>query len=67
MTYNIHRAIGLDRRFRLDRVAQIVSHHDPDIVLLQEVDIGAPRCGASAGEDAVRDSWIDVKDREVAG
>ena len=43
MTYNIHRAIGLDRRFRLDRVAEIIRHHSPDVALLQEVDAGAPR------------------------
>ena len=45
LTYNIHRAIGVDRRFRLDRVASIVAHHDPDVALLQEVDDGAPRSG----------------------
>lgn len=43
MTYNIHRAIGLDRRFRIDRIAEIIAHHDPDIALLQELDDGAPR------------------------
>ncbi|MCB9384063.1 MAG: endonuclease/exonuclease/phosphatase family protein [Bryobacterales bacterium] len=43
MTYNMHRAIGVDRRFRLDRVARIIDHHNPDVVLLQEVDDGAPR------------------------
>ena len=43
MTYNIHRAIGVDRRFRPERIAQIVAHHAPDIALLQEVDDGAPR------------------------
>lgn len=42
-TYNIHRAIGVDRRFRPDRVADILKSHDPDIVMLQEVDEGAPR------------------------
>jgi endonuclease/exonuclease/phosphatase family metal-dependent hydrolase len=42
-TYNIHRAIGVDRRFRPDRIVQILRDHDPDIVLLQEVDEGAPR------------------------
>ena len=42
-TYNIHRAIGTDRRFRPDRIVEILSEHDPDIVLLQEVDEGAPR------------------------
>lgn len=43
LTYNIHRAIGLDRRFQPDRIINILSHHNPDIVLLQEVDEGAPR------------------------
>jgi endonuclease/exonuclease/phosphatase family metal-dependent hydrolase len=43
LTYNIHRAIGVDRRFRPDRIVKVVTHHDPDIVLLQEVDEGAPR------------------------
>jgi endonuclease/exonuclease/phosphatase family metal-dependent hydrolase len=43
LTYNIHRAIGVDRRFRPERVASILHHHDADIVLLQEVDEGAPR------------------------
>jgi endonuclease/exonuclease/phosphatase family metal-dependent hydrolase len=43
ITYNIHRAIGLDRRFRLDRIVQILADHNVDIVLLQEVDEGVPR------------------------
>jgi len=43
LTYNIHRAIGVDRRFRIERVAEILRHHDADIALLQEVDEGAPR------------------------
>lgn len=43
MSYNIHRAIGVDRRFRPERIVEIVAHHDPDIALLQEVDDGAPR------------------------
>jgi len=42
-TYNIHRAIGMDRRFRPERVIRILDDHRPDIVLLQEVDEGAPR------------------------
>lgn len=43
LTYNIHRAIGVDRRFRPQRVASILAAHDADIVLLQEVDEGVPR------------------------
>ncbi len=43
LSYNIHRAIGVDRRFRPERIAQIIGHYDADVVLLQEVDEGAPR------------------------
>lgn len=43
LTYNIHRAIGVDRRFRPDRIVEILAHHAADVVLLQEVDEGAPR------------------------
>jgi len=43
LTYNIHRAIGMDRRFRPERIVEILAHHAADLVLLQEVDEGAPR------------------------
>jgi endonuclease/exonuclease/phosphatase family metal-dependent hydrolase len=43
LTYNIHRAIGVDRSFRPERIMEILAHHDPDLVLLQEVDDGVPR------------------------
>lgn len=43
LTYNIHRAIGLDRRFRPERIVEVLRHHQPDIALLQEVDEGVPR------------------------
>lgn len=43
VSYNIHRCIGVDRRFRPDRVVEILRHHDGDVVLLQEVDEGVPR------------------------
>jgi endonuclease/exonuclease/phosphatase family metal-dependent hydrolase len=52
MTYNTHRAIGIDRRFRPERLVRIISSHDPDIVLLQEVDDGVPR---SRGVDLARE------------
>ncbi len=45
ITYNIHRAIGLDRRFQPGRIIKILQDHNADIVLLQEVDDGAPRSG----------------------
>jgi endonuclease/exonuclease/phosphatase family metal-dependent hydrolase len=43
MTYNIHRAVGVDRRFRPDRILRVTDHHRPDLLLLQEVDEGVPR------------------------
>lgn len=43
VSYNIHRAIGVDRRFRPERILEILRHHDAEVVLLQEVDEGAPR------------------------
>lgn len=43
MSYNIHRAIGVDRRFLPERIARIIDHHQPDLLLLQEVDVGVPR------------------------
>lgn len=43
LSYNIHRAIGLDRRFRPERIVEVLQHHEPEIALLQEVDEGVPR------------------------
>jgi endonuclease/exonuclease/phosphatase family metal-dependent hydrolase len=43
LSYNIHRAIGVDRRFRPDRIESIIGYYGPDVALLQEVDEGAPR------------------------
>lgn len=43
LTYNIHKAIGVDRRFDPERIVEILRHHDADIVLMQEVDREHPR------------------------
>ncbi|MCA9561975.1 MAG: endonuclease/exonuclease/phosphatase family protein, partial [Myxococcales bacterium] len=44
LTWNIHKGIGgVDRRYRPDRVTDILAHYHPDFVLLQEVDEGAKR------------------------
>ena len=44
LTYNIHKCIGgLDGRYKPERIAAVIRHHDPDIVFLQEVDHGARR------------------------
>lgn len=36
-TYNIHKARGLDRRVRVERIAQVLETIQPDVVALQEV------------------------------
>jgi endonuclease/exonuclease/phosphatase family metal-dependent hydrolase len=44
LSYNIHKAIGgRDRRYRLERVLQVLDHEKPDIVCLQEVDRNVKR------------------------
>ena len=43
LSYNIHRAIGVDRRFQPERIVGIIGFYNPDIALLQEVDEGVPR------------------------
>ena len=43
LSCNIHRAIGVDRRFRPERIVSIMSYYNPDVAMLQEVDDGAPR------------------------
>jgi endonuclease/exonuclease/phosphatase family metal-dependent hydrolase len=38
LTYNIHKGIGgRDRRCRIERIVEVISQHEPDIVCLQEV------------------------------
>ena len=38
LTYNIHKCVGgVDRRYDLGRIVEIINHHQPDIALLQEV------------------------------
>lgn len=46
LTYNVHKAVGVDRRFAPERIAEVIRHHNPDVVLLQEVDRRPPRIGA---------------------
>jgi endonuclease/exonuclease/phosphatase family metal-dependent hydrolase len=44
MTWNIHKGIGgVDRRYRPERIVDVITHYRPDVVFLQEVDEGARR------------------------
>jgi endonuclease/exonuclease/phosphatase family metal-dependent hydrolase len=52
LTYNIHHAEGTDRRLDVARVAAVIGRLQPDLVALQEVDIGTVRAG---GGDQLRE------------
>jgi endonuclease/exonuclease/phosphatase family metal-dependent hydrolase len=59
LTWNIHKCIGgVDRRYAPGRIAAVLRHYDPDVLLMQEVDDGVPR---SAGDRQV-DLLGDVLD-----
>jgi endonuclease/exonuclease/phosphatase family metal-dependent hydrolase len=37
-SYNVHKCVGIDRRFDPDRVRQVIAEIDPDVIALQEAD-----------------------------
>lgn len=43
VTYNVHRCVGNDRRLDVARVAAVLAELQPDIVALQELDVGRRR------------------------
>jgi endonuclease/exonuclease/phosphatase family metal-dependent hydrolase len=45
MTYNTHACVGADGHCRPERVAEVIRRVAPDIVALQEVDVGRERSG----------------------
>ncbi len=45
MTYNIHHAEGMDKRYAPERIAQVILEEAPDVVALQEVDSASRRVG----------------------
>ena len=38
LTYNIHKGVGSDRRYRLERIIHVIREQEPDLICLQEVD-----------------------------
>lgn len=66
-TYNIHRARGLDRRIRPERIAAVLATIDPDVVALQEV-IGPGLSGPGHAEllgAALGMGWVMAPTREI--
>ena len=47
LTYNVHRCVGVDRRLDVGRVAAVIAAQEPDIVALQELDVGRARTGGA--------------------
>jgi endonuclease/exonuclease/phosphatase family metal-dependent hydrolase len=45
MTYNVHRCLGVDSRISPERIARVIAQQQPDIVALQEIDVGRARSG----------------------
>jgi len=56
LSYNIHKCIGgLDRRYQPQRVAEVISKLEPDVLLLQEVDAHAARSNGDRQVDVLGD------------
>ncbi|MBW2012076.1 MAG: endonuclease/exonuclease/phosphatase family protein [Deltaproteobacteria bacterium] len=45
MTYNTHSCIGMDGKLSPKRIARVIARHAPDIIALQELDVGRSRTG----------------------
>ena len=62
LSYNIHKAIGVDFKFRPERIIEILAHHNADLVLLQEVDRHAARSNRLdlASEASVRTATAEI-------
>ncbi len=45
MTYNVHSCVGMDGRVSMARIARVIMQSDPDVVALQELDVGRTRTG----------------------
>lgn len=45
MSYNVHSCIGMDGKMAPERIARVIAQCAPDIVALQELDVGRMRTG----------------------
>lgn len=55
LTYNVHRCLGVDRRLDVDRIAAVIAEFEPDVVCLQELDVGRARTGGVDQAEAIAD------------
>ena len=62
ITYNVHRCRGVDRAWSPERIATVIASCHPDIVALQELDVGRARSGHIDQAEAIaRDLGMDVQ------
>ncbi|MDP3405527.1 MAG: endonuclease/exonuclease/phosphatase family protein [Brevundimonas sp.] len=45
VTYNVHRCVGMDKQLDVARIIGVIAELEPDIVCLQELDVGRARTG----------------------
>lgn len=43
MTYNVHGCVGMDGKINAERIARVIARARPDVVALQELDVGRAR------------------------
>ncbi|HUX31473.1 MAG TPA: endonuclease/exonuclease/phosphatase family protein [Thiobacillus sp.] len=43
MTYNVHGCVGMDGKLDVERIARVIARARPDVVALQELDVGRQR------------------------
>ena len=43
MTYNVHSCVGMDGKLNPERIARVIARCNPDVVALQELDVGRTR------------------------
>lgn len=53
LTYNVHSCVGTDRKLDPERVADVIASCEPDIVGLQELDVGRQRTGSVDQADTI--------------
>jgi len=46
MTYNVHTCVGMDGNLSPERIARVIARYEPDVVALQELDVGRSRTGS---------------------
>ena len=55
LTYNVHHCLGIDGRLSPARIAEVIGSCEPDVVVLQEVDVNRARTGGIDQGQAIAD------------